>query len=139
MPPETLSRVLTGCEAERPIAPRRSRTRAPRSPLTKEALREALENPSHRERRVLELHHGLGDECPQTLDDVGRTFNVPRERVRQIEMHSLKHLPTWPRRRASARMRDRSTLLASRALEAVVRATGIPVSDGHRDEKAAEG
>ncbi len=60
--------------------------------LTKEALREALENLSYRERRVLELRYGLGGEHPRTLDDVGRTFNVTRERIRQIENQSLKKL-----------------------------------------------
>ena len=60
--------------------------------FTKEALREALENLSYRERRVLELRYGLGDEDPRTLDEVGRTFNVTRERIRQIENQSLKKL-----------------------------------------------
>jgi RNA polymerase primary sigma factor len=60
--------------------------------LTKEALREALENLSYRERRVLELRYGLGGEHPRTLDEIGRTFNVTRERIRQIENQSLKKL-----------------------------------------------
>ena len=60
--------------------------------LTKEALREALENLSYRERRVLELRYGLGGEHPRTLDEVGSTFNVTRERIRQIENQSLKKL-----------------------------------------------
>ena len=60
--------------------------------LTEEALREALENLSYRERRVLELRYGLGDERPRTLDEVGRTFNVTRERIRQIENQALKKL-----------------------------------------------
>ena len=60
--------------------------------LTKEALREALENLSYRERRVLELRYGRGGEHPRTLDEVGRTFNVTRERIRQIENQSLKKL-----------------------------------------------
>jgi RNA polymerase primary sigma factor len=64
--------------------------------LTKEALREALENLSYRERRVLELHYGLGGERPRTLDEVGRTFNVTRERIRQIENQSLKKLQSLP-------------------------------------------
>jgi RNA polymerase primary sigma factor len=62
--------------------------------LTKEALRDALENLSYRERRVLELRYGLGGEHPSTLDEVGRTFNVTRERIRQIENQSLKKLQT---------------------------------------------
>ena len=60
--------------------------------LTNEALREALENLSYRERRVLELRYGLGGEHPCTLDEVGRTFNVTRERIRQIEYKALRKL-----------------------------------------------
>jgi RNA polymerase primary sigma factor len=45
-----------------------------------------------RERRVLELRYGLDGQHPRTLDEVGRTFNVTRERVRQIENQSLKKL-----------------------------------------------
>ncbi len=60
--------------------------------LTNDALRDALENLSYRERRVLELRYGLGDQHPRTLDEIGRAFNVTRERIRQIEHHSLKKL-----------------------------------------------
>jgi RNA polymerase primary sigma factor len=60
--------------------------------LTTQALREALENLSYRERRVIELRYGLGDQHPRTLDEIGRTFNVTRERIRQIEHQSLKKL-----------------------------------------------
>jgi RNA polymerase primary sigma factor len=60
--------------------------------LTREALREALENLSYRERRVLELRYGLGSEHPRSLEQVACTFNVTRERIRQIEHHSLKKL-----------------------------------------------
>ena len=62
--------------------------------LTNEALRDALENLSYRERRVLELRYGLDGEHPRTLDEVGRTFHVTRERIRQIEHQSLKKLET---------------------------------------------
>jgi RNA polymerase primary sigma factor len=41
---------------------------------------------------VIELRYGLGDQQPRTLDEVGRTFNVTRERIRQIEHKSLKKL-----------------------------------------------
>jgi RNA polymerase primary sigma factor len=64
--------------------------------LTKEAMREALENLSYRERRVLELRYGIGGEHPRTLGEVGRTFNVTRERIRQIESQSLKKLQNLP-------------------------------------------
>ena len=58
--------------------------------LTSEALRAALENLSYRERRVLELRYGLGDQPPRTLEEIGRTFSVTRERIRQIENQSLR-------------------------------------------------
>jgi RNA polymerase primary sigma factor len=60
--------------------------------LTKEALREALENLSYRERRVLELRYGLDGQHPRKLDEIGRRFNVTRERIRQIEHQSLNKL-----------------------------------------------
>jgi RNA polymerase primary sigma factor len=60
--------------------------------LTKEALRAALENLSYRERRVLELRYGLGGEHPRSLEQLARTFNVSRERIRQIEHLSLRKL-----------------------------------------------
>ena len=60
--------------------------------LTNEALRDALEKLSDRERRVLELRYGLGGEHPRTRDEVGRAFNVTRERIQQIESLSLKKL-----------------------------------------------
>jgi RNA polymerase primary sigma factor len=60
--------------------------------LRKAALRRVLGSLSPRERRVLELRYGLDGEHPRTLDEVGRTFNVTRERIRQIENQSLKKL-----------------------------------------------
>jgi RNA polymerase primary sigma factor len=60
--------------------------------LRKEALVRILGTLSLRERRVLEMRYGLGGQHPCTLDEVGRTFNVTRERVRQIENQSLKKL-----------------------------------------------
>src|SRR3954463_13132008 len=60
--------------------------------LRKETLSRILCALSPRERRVLELRYGLDGQHPRTLDEVGRTFNVTRERVRQIENQSLKKL-----------------------------------------------
>ncbi len=60
--------------------------------LREELLTDILGTLSHRERRVLELRYGLAGEQPRTLDEVGRTFNVTRERIRQIENQSLKKL-----------------------------------------------
>jgi RNA polymerase primary sigma factor len=60
--------------------------------LRKATLQRVLGTLSARERRVLELRYGLNGEHPRTLDEVGRTFNVTRERIRQIENQSLKKL-----------------------------------------------
>jgi RNA polymerase primary sigma factor len=57
-----------------------------------EELAEILSRLSYRERRVLELRFGLGETRPMTLDEVGKTFNVTRERIRQIQGQSLKRL-----------------------------------------------
>ena len=57
-----------------------------------EALAKCLNSLSTRERRVLELRYGLNGEQPCTLDEVGRTFQVTRERIRQIENQGLKKL-----------------------------------------------
>jgi RNA polymerase primary sigma factor len=81
--------------------------------LNKEALRDALENLSYRERRVLELRYGLGGEHPCTLDEVGRAFNVTRERIRQIENQSLKKLQNLPE---AQKLRDDVEIASSFAL-----------------------
>ncbi len=60
--------------------------------LRHEMLQRILGVLSERERRVLELRYGLDGQQPQTLDEVGRAFNVTRERIRQIENQSLKKL-----------------------------------------------
>jgi len=60
--------------------------------LRNESLARALLLLGERERRVLELRFGLNGEAPRTLDEVGRAFNVTRERIRQIENQSLKKL-----------------------------------------------
>src|SRR3954452_14024090 len=57
-----------------------------------QALAKCLGMLSYRERRVLELRYGLNGEQPRTLDEVGRAFQVTRERIRQIENQGLKKL-----------------------------------------------
>jgi RNA polymerase primary sigma factor len=79
--------------------------------LTQEALRDALENLSYRERRVLELRYGLGGQDPYTLEEVGRTFNVTRERIRQIEHRSLAKLQKLPQ---AQQLRDNAELASER-------------------------
>src|SRR5207247_158280 len=60
--------------------------------LTRDRLQSALENLSYRERRIIELRWGLGDEQPRTLDEVGRLFGLTRERTRQVEDNALRKL-----------------------------------------------
>ena len=69
--------------------------------LRREALRSILGSLSPRERQVLELRYGLDGQQPRTLDEVGRTFNVTRERIRQIEHQSLKKLRALDQGRAT--------------------------------------
>ena len=60
--------------------------------LRRETLEKLLHKLSVREREVLILRYGLDGKHPRTLDEVGRTFNVTRERIRQIENQTLKKL-----------------------------------------------
>src|SRR5690349_10213810 len=62
--------------------------------MRSEALSEILGLLSYRERKVLELRYGLGGQDPWTLDEVGKAFEVTRERVRQIETQTLAKLQT---------------------------------------------
>ena len=73
--------------------------------LRQENLRRALAALPEREREVIELRFGLTGERPYTLEEVGRTFNVTRERIRQIENHTLKKLEALPE---AQRLRDAS-------------------------------
>jgi len=64
--------------------------------LQKEGVRRALDALPERERQVIELRYGLGEAEPLTLEEVGRTFGVTRERIRQIENNTLKKLKRLP-------------------------------------------
>jgi len=64
--------------------------------LRRENLRRALAALPEREREVIEMRFGLTGERPYTLEEVGRAFNVTRERIRQIENHTLKKLEALP-------------------------------------------
>lgn len=63
----------------------------------KEQLEEVLQRLPQRERRVLELHFGLGGSHPRTLDEIGRSMGVTRERARQIELQAMRRLRGDPR------------------------------------------
>jgi RNA polymerase primary sigma factor len=73
--------------------------------LRRENLRRALAALPQREREVIEMRFGLTGERPYTLEEVGRAFNVTRERIRQIENHTLKKLEALPE---AQRLRDAS-------------------------------
>jgi len=60
--------------------------------LRSQALKEALAALSDRERQVVVLRYGLTDSEPKTLEEIGRRLGLTRERVRQIELDSLKRL-----------------------------------------------
>jgi RNA polymerase sigma factor (sigma-70 family) len=65
-------------------------------------LRSLLDHLDDRERQVIEMRFGLGDDQPLTLDEVGRQFNLTRERIRQIEakaLTKLRHPCSAPQRR----------------------------------------
>ena len=60
--------------------------------LLKEQLAEVLETLTEREKKVLRLRFGLDDGRQRTLEEVGKEFNVTRERIRQIEAKALRKL-----------------------------------------------
>ena len=60
--------------------------------LLKEQLDEVLKTLTPREEKVLRLRFGLEDGRPRTLEEVGKEFNVTRERIRQIEAKALRKL-----------------------------------------------
>ncbi|MGX6447051.1 RNA polymerase sigma factor RpoD [Patulibacter sp. S7RM1-6] len=71
--------------------------------LRREHVRRALSTLPKREREVIEMRFGLSGDQPSTLEEVGRAFDVTRERIRQIESHTLKKLESLPE---SQRLRD---------------------------------
>src|SRR6478672_42804 len=73
--------------------------------LRRENVRKALCALPAREREVIEMRYGLTGGRPRTLEEVGRAFNVTRERIRQIENHTLKKLEALPE---AQRLRDAS-------------------------------
>ncbi len=71
--------------------------------MLREQLDEILATLTYRERKVLELRFGLVDGTPRTLEEVGREFDVTRERIRQIEAKALRKLKHPSR---SSKLRD---------------------------------
>jgi RNA polymerase primary sigma factor len=75
-------------------------TEATSQQLLKEQIDKVLDELTDREKRVLQLRFGLKDGHARTLEEVGREFNVTRERIRQIEGKALRKLrhPTRSRK-----------------------------------------
>ncbi len=71
--------------------------------LLKDEINAMLEGLTEREEEVLRLRFGLEDGCTRTLEEVGKKFNVTRERIRQIEAKALRKLKHPSR---SKRLRD---------------------------------
>lgn len=67
-------------------------TDAVASSLLKEQLIHVLDTLTPREEKVLRLRYGIDDGKPRTLEEVGKEFNVTRERIRQIEAKALRKL-----------------------------------------------
>ena len=73
------------------------------STMLKEQIARVLDTLTPREEKVLRLRYGIDDGRPRTLEEVGKAFNVTRERIRQIEAKALRKL-RHPSR--SKRLRD---------------------------------
>jgi RNA polymerase primary sigma factor len=67
--------------------------------LLRESIEEVLNSLDERESKVLSLRFGLMGETPKTLEEVGKIFNVTRERIRQIEAKALRKLRHPSRRK----------------------------------------
>jgi RNA polymerase primary sigma factor len=68
--------------------------------IMKEDLARTLAGLPERERRIIELRYGLGGNEPMTLEQVGQTFGVTRERIRQMEIKTLRRLQAFRMARA---------------------------------------
>ncbi|MGC2374016.1 MAG: sigma-70 family RNA polymerase sigma factor [Solirubrobacteraceae bacterium] len=64
--------------------------------LRRQSVERVLASLPRREREVLEMRYGIAGDRVRTLDEVGRAFNITRERVRQIESRTLKKLQSLP-------------------------------------------
>ena len=85
-----------GGQPSRRLYPRRGRLRAERGrellACCKEQLMTVLDTLTPREEKVLRLRFGIEDGRTRTLEEVGKEFNVTRERIRQIEAKALRKL-----------------------------------------------
>lgn len=82
------SNLGTFIQDENAISPQESAAQV----MLKEQLLEVLNTLTPREQKVIMLRYGIEDGHSRTLEDVGKEFNVTRERIRQIEAKALKKL-----------------------------------------------
>ncbi|MDR1518895.1 MAG: RNA polymerase sigma factor RpoD [Planctomycetota bacterium] len=82
--------------------------------MLKDKITSVLQSLTYREREIIKLRYGIGDDYTYTLEEVGRKFNVTRERVRQIEAKALRKLQHPVRaRRLEGFLEDSATAPAS--------------------------
>ncbi|MBE5954553.1 MAG: RNA polymerase sigma factor RpoD [Lachnospiraceae bacterium] len=67
--------------------------------MLKEAVQDVLGTLTEREQKVLRLRFGIDDDKARTLEEVGREFNVTRERIRQIEAKAIRKLKSASKKR----------------------------------------
>lgn len=82
------SRLLDFIPDETGLSP----TTAAEDSMLRQQLKNALDTLTPREEKVIEMRYGLSDGAGRTLEEVGKEFNVTRERIRQIESKALKKL-----------------------------------------------
>jgi RNA polymerase primary sigma factor len=68
--------------------------------IMQEDLRKTLSGLPERERRIIEMRYGLNGNEPMTLEQVGQDFGVTRERIRQMEIRTLRRLQKFRMARA---------------------------------------
>ena len=97
--------------------------------LRSQALAIALQALRERERQVLVLRYGLVDEEPKTLEEIGKRLGLTRERVRQIELDSLRRL---------ANLREMQMIASQRARPARLLGPEVVLEAGSGQAKLAQ-
>ena len=64
--------------------------------ILRDQVQKILSDLSEKERQILEMRHGLSDGVQHTLEEVGKTFGVTRERIRQIEAKAHEKIRQHP-------------------------------------------
>lgn len=94
--------------------------------LLREKIMDVLDSLTERERRVLSLRFGLVDGYSRTLEEVGRQFNVTRERIRQIEAKALRKM------RHPTRIRQLHGFFEPEHIKNALEGNGNPPANGNK-------